>query len=300
MRSLAIPPAWTDVWICPSAQGHLQAVGRDAKGRKQYRYHPLYRQIRDQTKFERLASFGRILPAVRKRVQRNLRLRGSPREKVIAAIVKLLETSCIRIGNEDYATENHSYGLTTLRNKHVRVRGGIIRFHFKGKSGQVHDVELDDLQLAKILRNCQSIPGQELFQYMNEEGGHSKITSGDVNEYLRETTGEYFTAKDFRTWMGTVEAFRLLCHAGSSSSSTAVQRTYARVVKQVSEKLGNRPATTKKYYIHPAILDAYTEGSLHPLTREGELESLARSRRALESQVIALLSRHQRRYRKAA
>jgi DNA topoisomerase-1 len=290
---LVIPPAWTDVWICPSAQGHLQAVGRDAKGRKQYRYHPLYRQIRDLTKFERLSSFSRILPAVRRRVQRDLRLPGSPKEKVIAAIVRLLETSCIRIGNEDYVTENHSYGLTTLRNKHIRVHGGVIRFHFKGKSGQVHDIEVNDLQLAKILRNCQSIPGQELFQYVNEAGERSKITSEDVNGYLRETTGEYFTAKDFRTWMGTVEAFRLLSHADSAPSRTAIQRTYARVVKLVSEKLGNRPATTKKYYIHPAILDAYTEGGLHP--RDGGLGNTPRSMRALELQVAALLSRHQRR-----
>ena len=291
IRSLVIPPAWTDVWICPSANGHLQAVGRDAKGRKQYRYHPLYRRIRDQTKFERMLIFGRVLPAIRKRVRNDLMLPGSPKAKVLAAIVKLLETSCIRIGNEDYAVENHSYGLTTLRNKHVRVHGGVIHFHFKGKSGQVHDIDVDDLQLARTLRNCQSIPGQELFQYVDEGGQHSTVSSEDVNEYLREIAGECFSAKDFRTWAGTVEAFRLLSEAGAPASETETKRTYARVVEQVSEKLGNRPATTKKYYIHPDVVDAYASGDLPPTGPNGVMRTSARVARALELRLLSLLSK---------
>lgn len=291
IRSLVIPPAWTNVWICPIASGHLQAVGRDAKGRKQYRYHPLYRQIREQTKFGRMALFGRLLPVIRKRVKRDLGLPGWPKEKIIATIVRLLETSCIRIGNDDYAKANGSYGLTTLRNKHVQVEGAKIRFHFLGKSKQVHDIELNDPRLARILYQCQCIPGQELFQYIGADGEHSKISSEDVNEYLRETTGEYFTAKDFRTWVGTVEAFRLFRQAGRAPSEKAAKENYVDVVKHVAAKLGNRPATAKKSYIHPAIYDSYLDRSLF----EAAHAAKGNAARADELRVISLIAHKQAR-----
>lgn len=294
IRSLVIPPAWTDVWICPLENGHLQAVGRDAKGRKQYRYHPLYRQIRQHTKFERMVPFGSLLPAIRRRVKQDLKLPGVPKEKVIATIVRLLETSCVRIGNEDYAKENGSYGLTTLRNRHVQVRGDKIRFHFKGKSGQVHDIELDDGKLARIVRRCQSLPGQELFQYISDDGEPARISSEDVNDYLRNITGENFTAKDFRTWAGTVEAVRLLHRSGPAPNQTAVKRTYARVVKDVAAKLGNRPATTKNYYVHPAVLGSYTDGSLFEIMRNRPPGTTNRASRAEELGVIAIVLKHQK------
>ncbi|HLG99376.1 MAG TPA: hypothetical protein VKX49_23905 [Bryobacteraceae bacterium] len=293
IRSLVIPPAWQNVWICPIPSGHLQAVGRDARGRKQYRYHPLYRQVREHTKFERMVPFANLLPIIRKRVSRDLKLPGSPKNKVIAAIVRLLETSCIRIGNEDYAKENGSFGLTTLRNKHVRVRGSKICFHFKGKSGQVHDIQLEDPKLARIVSKCQCIPGQELFQYIDAGGETYKISSEDVNQYLKETTGEEFTAKDFRTWVGTMEAARLLNQVGPADSPTAANRNYVQVVKRVAQKLGNRPATARKAYIHPAIFESYTDGSLFDAMQSRLQGNSARAARAEELCVVALILMHQ-------
>jgi DNA topoisomerase I len=292
IRSLVIPPAWTDVWICPNPNGHLQAVGRDAKGRKQYRYHARYRQVREHTKFERMVPFASLLPGIRAQVRKDLRLSGYPKVKILAAIVQLLETTCIRVGNEEYTRQNDSFGLTTLLNRHVRVTGDRIRFHFKGKSGQVHDIELRDPQLAKIVKRCHSLPGQELFQYIADHGKSGKINSEDVNDYLRGITGEDFTAKDFRTWAGTREAARLLYERGPASKESEAKRVYVDVVKQVSQKLGNRPATTKKHYIHPAVWESYTDGSLFDVMASRPPGNSAKARRIEELNIVALILKH--------
>ncbi len=262
INALAIPPAWTNVWICPSPAGHLQAVGRDAKGRKQYRYHSSYRQVRDQTKFGRMLAFGAALPKIRKQVEQDLKLPGLPKKKVLATVVRLLESTCMRIGNDEYARENSSYGLTTLRDKHVDISGSKMRFHFNGKSGQQQDIELNDPRLAKIVKSCRDIPGYELFQYIDEEGGHCRIDSSDVNTYLREITGEDFSAKDFRTWGGTGQAALALEEFGACECEADAKKNVVAAVKAVAAKLGNRPATCRKYYVHPAVIDAYMEGSL--------------------------------------
>ncbi len=261
-RSLVIPPAWTNVWICASKVGHLQAVGRDARGRKQYRYHPAYRSVRDATKFLRMVAFGEALPDIRKRVQADLELPGLPKTKVVATVVKLLETTCIRVGNEEYAKENDSYGLTTLREEHVEISGRKIHFHFRGKSGLTHDVDLADRRLAKIVQQCQDLPGEELFHYVDDEGAVCKIYSEDVNEYLREITGQEFTAKDFRTWVGTGHAAIQLQSIGPASSETEAKKNLVTAVKAVAAKLGNKPSTCRKYYIHPAVLESYSSGEL--------------------------------------
>jgi DNA topoisomerase-1 len=262
INSLAIPPAWTNVWICPSPSGHLQAVGRDAKGRKQYRYHSAYREVRDQTKFGRMLAFGSALPKIRRRVEEDLKLPGLPKNKVLATVVRLLETTCMRVGNDEYARENSSFGLTTLQDKHVDISGSKLRFHFRGKSGQQQEIELNDARLAKIVRNCRDIPGYELFQYIDDDSGHCRIDSADVNAYLREITGEDFTAKDFRTWGGTGYAALAFEDLGACESETEARKNVVAAVKVVAEKLGNRPATCRKYYIHPAVIEAYIEGSL--------------------------------------
>jgi DNA topoisomerase-1 len=264
IRSLVIPPAWTNVWICAEANGHLQAVGWDARGRKQYRYHPLYRAVRDATKFTRMVAFSQALPAIRKRVKRDLALPGMPKNKVLATVVNLLERTCIRVGNEEYARENGSFGLTTLRNQHVKVQGGAMRFHFKGKSGVVHDVELSDRRLAKIVRECQCIPGHELFGYLDDNGNAVDIRSEDVNAYIRDISGEDFTAKDFRTWHGTAQAAVELEALGACDNEAQTKKNVVAAVKAVAERLGNRPATCRKYYVHPAVLEAYAEGTLLP------------------------------------
>jgi DNA topoisomerase-1 len=262
IRSLVIPPAWQNVWICPLPNGHLQAVGRDARGRKQYRYHPLYRSVRDATKFTRMIAFSEALPVIRKRVGEDLALPGLSRNKVLATVVRLLERTCIRVGNEEYARENGSFGLTTLRNRHVKIEGRTLRFHFKGKSGIVHDVELTDRRLAKIVRDCQCIPGHELFSYVDDNGTVCPVHSEHVNAYLREITGEDFTAKDFRTWNGTAQAALELETLGACECETQAKKNIAAAVKAVASRLGNRPATCRKYYVHPAVFDAYTEGTL--------------------------------------
>ena len=253
IRALVIPPAWTDVWICASASGHIQASARDAKGRKQYRYHARWREVRDEDKFERLAAFGASLPKLRKRVEDDLTLPGLPREKVLATVVRLLELTLIRVGNEEYARANESYGLTTLRDRHVRVEGSKLRFRFKGKSGKLHEVEVADRRLAAIVKRIRALPGQELFQYLDDDGGPQSIDSSDVNAYLRETMGEEFTAKDFRTWAGSLLAAQLL---GSG------EQGLVEAVKLVAKRLGNTPATCRKHYVHPFVLEAFTAGTL--------------------------------------
>jgi DNA topoisomerase-1 len=265
IKALAVPPALTEVWICPLPNGHLQATGRDAKGRKQYRYHTDWQKIRSQTKFNRMIPFGLALPLIRQTTEQHSKLRGVPREKVLAAVVRLLETTFIRIGNPEYAQKNKSFGLTTLRDRHVEISGSKIRFQFRGKSGVEHEVELSDRRLAKIIKSCRDIPGHELFQYIDEEGQRQKVGSEDVNDYLKEITGEEFTAKDFRTWAGTVLAAMELSEIGSFESKTAANRNVVQAVKAVAKQLGNRPTTCRKYYIHPAVIDAYLEGWLLPV-----------------------------------
>lgn len=257
IRSLVIPPAWKDVWICPLEEGHLQAVGRDARGRKQYRYHPRYRAARDETKFGRMAVFGALLPKIRRQLRRDLVLPGLPQRKVIAAIVQLLDQTCIRVGNDEYARSNNSYGLTTLKSRHADVRGDRMRFRFRGKSNQEHDLTLHDKHLAKIVKKCQDLPGQELFQYSSEGGESVKVSSSDVNDYLRDISQEDFTAKDFRTWHGTVDMLRQLTALGPAASEPEAKRNIAQAVKETAKLLGNRPAACRKYYIHPTVLENY-------------------------------------------
>jgi DNA topoisomerase-1 len=262
LKSLAIPPAWTDVWICPWPEGHLQVTGRDARGRKQYRYHTRWREVRDQTKFSRMMAFAELLPHARQRVARDLRRPGLPREKVLAAVVRLLEVSLVRVGNEEYARQNGSFGLTTLRDRHAIVAHGRLRLRFRGKGGKQHTVAVDDPRLARIVGRCQDIPGQELFQYLDEEGRPQAIGSADVNQYLRMICGDDFTAKDFRTWAGTVLAARALRSCGPAGSQAHGKRNIVRAIAGVAERLGNTPAVCRKSYVHPAILDAYLAGAL--------------------------------------
>src|SRR5580700_4519288 len=260
IRSLAIPPAWRDVWISIHPSVHLQATGRDAKGRKQYRYHPRWRATRDETKFHRMLAFAAALPRLRARVERDLRRPGLPRERVLATVVRLLETTLIRIGNEEYAHANGSYGLTTLRDRHVAVRGGTVAFRFRGKSGVAREVDLHDRRLASIVRKCQDLPGHELFQYVTEDGQTVVVESGDVNEYVRATTGAEFSAKDFRTWGGTVLAAAALGCLDPFDSVAQARKNVVEVVRRVSRRLGNTPSVCRKCYIHPAVLDGYLEG----------------------------------------
>lgn len=262
IKALAIPPAWNDVWISPFPNSHLQATGRDARGRKQYRYHHSWREWRDQTKYDHLMEFGRVLPKLRRRVMKDLSLPGLPQAKVMATIVRLLETTCIRIGNDEYAKQNQSFGLTTLRNKHVKVKGSKIRFRFRGKSGIVRDVDLHDRRLAGIVRRCQDLPGQELFQYLDEDGSARIVNSSDVNHYLRETTGIDLTAKDFRTWAGTVLAARALGELAPFALKSQAKRNVVQAVDAVARKLGNTRAVCQKCYIHPATVKAYFDGTL--------------------------------------
>ncbi|HTA40637.1 MAG TPA: DNA topoisomerase IB [Candidatus Acidoferrales bacterium] len=275
IRALAIPPAYEDVWICPAPNGHIQATARDARGRKQYRYHARWREVRDGTKYERMVDFAKALPAIRKRVDADLRLAGMPREKLLAAVVRLLETTTIRIGNDEYARENQSFGLTTLQNKHASVRGGTVTFSFRGKSGIKHAIGLQDKRLAKIVRACQDIPGQQLFEYVDEDGVPHNIDSSDVNSYIREIGGDDFTAKDFRTWVGTVHCAVVL--AGRDAGETAAERKSILVeaVKEVAVRLGNTAAVCRKSYIHPQVFAAYEErGSLAPIPSGGAARGL--------------------------
>src|SRR3954471_13614163 len=260
MRALAIPPAWTDVWICPRADGHLQATGRDARRRKQYRYHDRWREVRDETKYGRLATFGRALPRIRRRVARDLALPGLPRDKVLATIVHLLETTFVRIGNAEYARDNESFGLTTLRERQVRVAGSRMRFKFRGKSGVPHEVALADARLARIVRHMQELPGEELFHYVDEQGDPRPIESADVNAYLRSIAGDDFTSKDFRTWAGTLLCARALSALPAPRSTTAGRRDIRRAVEAASQMLRNTPAVCRKCYIHPHVFETYLGG----------------------------------------
>ena len=261
-KALAIPPAYTDVWISPDPRGHIQATGRDEKGRKQYRYHPRWHEIRDESKYGRMIAFGDALPALRQRVDADLARSGLPREKVLATVVRLLETTLIRVGNEEYARTNDSFGLTTLRDEHVAVDGAMVRFSFRGKSGKEHTVDVRDRRLAAIVKRSQDLPGEELFQYLDEQGEHQSIGSADVNAYLREVTGQDFTAKDFRTWAGTVLAARALQEFEQVDSDAAAKRNVVGAVERVAERLGNTRAVCRKCYVHPAVIDAYLDGSL--------------------------------------
>jgi DNA topoisomerase-1 len=260
IAALAIPPAWTDVWVCPYANGHLQATGRDAKGRKQYRYHTTWREVRDETKYEHMIAFGRALPSIREHVDEDLRRRGLPREKVLAAIVRLLETTLIRIGNDQYVKENKSFGLTTMRDRHVDIEGSTLSFSFRGKSGIRHEVELHDRRLAAIVKRCQDLPGQELFQYIDADGERQTVSSDDVNAYLREITGENFTAKDFRTWAGTVLAAEALAGFEEVDTKTRAQSNIVAAIESVAARLGNTTTICRKCYVHPAVIDAYLDG----------------------------------------
>jgi DNA topoisomerase I len=262
IKSLAIPPAWTDVWICPNPNGHLQATGRDARGRKQSRYHPRWREVRDETKYSRMKIFGELLPAIRQQVERDLALAGLPREKILATIVRLLETTFIRVGNAEYARENHSYGLTTLRNKHVDVNGSRVSFNFKGKSGKQHSIDLQDRRLARIVQRCLDLPGYELFQYLDEDGAHHSVDSADVNDYLREITSQNFTAKDFRTWAGSVLACTMLQEFVTFASETEAKKNVVSAIEQVAARLGNTPSVCRKCYVHPAVLECYLDGAM--------------------------------------
>src|SRR6185437_301491 len=294
IHSLVIPPAWEDVWICSSPRGHLQAAGRDVRGRKQYRYHPRFREVRDQTKYARMLQFVRALPRIRRRVSRDLRQKGLSRKNVLAAVVRLLETTLIRVGNETYARDNHHYGLTTIHNGHVKVRGSSIQFHFKGKSGVDHSVELTDPRIAKIVRNCQELPGEELFGYRDEEGKAVDLTSTDVNDYLREITGQNFTAKDFRTWAGTVLAANALKEFEKFDSRAQAKKNIVRAIEAVAKKLGNTRAVCKKCYIHPAVLDSYMDGELTETLRR-RAEKLEKNLSNLDPEEAAVLVLLQRR-----
>lgn len=262
IKSLVIPPAWTNVWICPSAQGHLQVTGRDAKGRKQSRYHPRWREVRDETKYERMLLFGSTLPKIRERVEVDLGVAGMPRQKVLATIVRLMEVTLIRVGNEEYARTNHSYGLTTLRNRHVEVDGSTVTFKFQGKSGVKHAIDITDRRLARIIQRCQDIPGYELFQYVDGDGEPHNIGSADVNEYLREVSSQEFTAKDFRTWAGTVLACMMLREFEAFESETQATKNVVEAIKAVAQRLGNTPSVCRKCYVHPAVLECYMTGAL--------------------------------------
>jgi DNA topoisomerase-1 len=262
IRALVIPPAWKDVWISADPRGHLQAVGRDARGRKQYRYHPKWRLVRDETKYHRLIGFAQALPAIRARTTRDLRNSKLTREKVLAAVVQLLEKTLIRVGNDEYARENRSFGLTTLRDGHVAVTGGKVRFSFRGKSGVEHDIQLDDRRLARLIKACRDIPGYDLFQYLDEQGERHVVGSADVNAYLKEITGQDYTSKDFRTWAGTVLAAQTLQEFDKCESDSQAKRNIVQAVESVATRLGNTKAVCRKCYIHPAILDAYMDGSM--------------------------------------
>jgi DNA topoisomerase I len=289
IKSLAIPPAWTDVWICPLANGHLQATGRDARKRKQSRYHPRWRQVRDETKYERMKLFGEALPNIREQVERDLALPGLPREKVLATIVRLLETTFIRIGNEEYARENHSYGLTTLRDKHVDVEGAKIHFKFKGKSGKLHSIDLQDRHLARIVKKCQDLPGYELFQYLDEEGNQHTVDASDVNEYLRAITDEAFTAKDFRTWAGTVLACALLRQFESCETQTQAKKNVVQAIASVAEQLGNTPSVCRKCYVHPQVIESYMDGAMMKAFETEVKKEVEKSPHALRRDELDLL-----------
>jgi DNA topoisomerase-1 len=292
IKALAIPPAYTDVWIAPDANAHVQATGRDARGRKQYRYHKRWRETRDETKFERMVAFAKALPRLRAAIERDLALPGLPREKVLATVVALLASTMIRVGNDEYARENDSHGLTTMENRHVRLEGDAVRFRFRGKSGVRHDVTVHDRRLARVIRACRDIPGHELFQYLDDGGGHVPIHSHDVNAYLREIAGDDFTAKDFRTWEGTMACALELAAARAETKADA-KRAVVEAIARVAARLGNTPSVCRKSYIHPAVIDEFlATGALELAARR--MRRTRRERHALdphEAAVVAFIER---------
>ncbi len=291
IRKLAIPPAYEQVWICQDPNGHLQAVGRDARGRKQYRYHPRWREVRDEGKYGKMLLFGRLLPKIRARVQEDLSRRGLPREKVLAVIVRLLETTLMRVGNEEYAKTNKSYGPTTLRNRHVKIEGGSrIRFDFRGKHGTEHHIDLRDKRLAAIVRRCQELPGQDLFQYVGEDDAPHAIGSEDVNDYLPSISDDEVTAKDFRTWAGTNLAALALRELESFDSEAMAKKNVVRAVEAVSRMLGNTPAICRKCYIHPAVFDGYIDGSLLQTLKRRADETLSDPGAGLKAEEVAVMA----------
>jgi DNA topoisomerase-1 len=299
IKSLVIPPAWTGVWICPNPKGHLQATGRDARGRKQSRYHPRWREVRDETKYERMMIFGVALPTIRERVEQDLGMPGLPRPKVLATIVRLMEVTLIRVGNEEYARQNHSYGLTTMRNKHVEVDGSTVTFHFQGKSRVQHTIDITDRRLARIVQRCQDIPGYELFQYVDKDGTRHSVDSADVNEYLREIAGQEFTAKDFRTWAGSVLACEMLWEFEKFESETEAKKNVVQAIKQVATRLGNTPSVCRKCYVHPVVLDCYMSGAMLDGVKRQVQEEEEGEPAALRRQEEALLKLLRRQVEKA-
>jgi DNA topoisomerase I len=293
IRSLVIPPAWIDVWICPDPRGHLQATGRDARGRKQYRYHPKWRVVRDETKYDRVIGFAQALPVIRRTTSDHLRRQGLPREKVLATVVQLLEKTLIRVGNGEYARSNRSYGLTTMRDGHVEVKGPRVRFSFRGKSGVEHEIDLTDRRLARIVRQCRDLPGYELFQYIDENGQRQTVGSEEVNAYLKDITGQDLTSKDFRTWAGTVLAAQLLREFEAFTSDAEARKNILAAVEMVAKRLGNTKAVCRKCYIHPAVFDAYLDGSmLETIAQRARKVSRAVDRlTAGEAAVLRLLKR---------
>jgi DNA topoisomerase I len=292
IKALVIPPAWNDVWICPDPHGHIQATGRDARGRKQYRYHNSWRIVRDESKYDRMIEFGRALPKIRSQARSHLRQPGLGRHKVLATVVRLLELSCIRVGNDEYARQNRSYGLTTLQDRHAKVNGSRIQFHFRGKHGKEHIVDLDHPVLARIVRQCQDLPGQELFQYLDEQGLRHDVTSSDVNSYLREISGHDFTAKDFRTWTGTVLAAVALGEFEHFDSQAQAKKNIVRAIESVAGRLGNTPTICKKCYVHPVIYQTYLDGTLTNVLRaraEREIRDSMGRLRPEEAAVLTLL-----------
>jgi DNA topoisomerase I len=295
IKALAIPPAWTDVWICPRPDGHMQATGRDARGRKQYRYHPRWRAVRDATKYDRMIAFGEVLPQLRAHLEQDMALPGLPREKVLATVVQLLETTLIRVGNLEYARTNSSFGLTTLRDRHVKIAGATLQFHFRGKSGQGHTVRLHDRRLATIVKRCQDLPGYELFQYIDAAGERQTIDSADVNDYLRQLTGQDCTAKDVRTWAGTVLAARALREYGPCMSETEAHKNIVRAIDAVAKRLGNTRAVCRACYVHPTVLDAYLDCSLCALPLPCDMSNSGTEAPGLqpeEAMVLTLLKQH--------
>ena len=294
IRALAIPPAYTDVWICPRPNGHIQATGRDARGRKQYRYHPKWREVRDVTKFERMLDFSRALPTIRERVSRDLAKPGLTREKVLATVVSLLECTGIRVGNDEYAKANRSFGLTTLKDRHVAISGSKLRFQFRGKSGKIHDVVLTDRRLARIVARCQAVPGETLFQYHDEDGVRQTVDSADVNAYLREIAGQDFTAKDFRTWAGTLLAVAALRELGPAATAREGKSLVLQAVDRVAEQLNNTRAVCRKYYVHPAVFETYLAGTMLTALENGNAKAAAKAAAGLrddERAVVRLLTK---------
>ena len=300
IKSLVIPPAWTEVWVCPNPKGHLQVTGRDARGRKQSRYHPRWREVRDETKYERMVLFGAALPEIRDRVEHDLTLPGLPRSKVLATIVRLMETTLIRVGNEEYARQNKSYGLTTMRNKHVDVDGATVTFKFQGKSGVKHTVDITDRRIARIVQRCEDIPGYELFQYVDKDGTVHSVDSADVNDYLREISNQEFTAKDFRTWAGSVLASAALKEFAAFASETEAKRNVVQAIKQVAARLGNTPSVCRKCYVHPAVLECYMSGLLLAEVKRQVEEEEASQEEVLRQEEIALLALLRRRLESVA